>query len=134
MMPRLAEDRSIGALFAELADETTSLVRKEIELARAELMQNASRIAGGAITLVVGGLVALLGVQALIACAILALALWVAPWLAALIVGAVILAIGGVMALVGRRRLDLRSLTPRRTLLTLRRDREWAREQLHERL
>jgi uncharacterized membrane protein YqjE len=134
MMPRLAEDRSIGALFAELADETTSLVRKEIELARAELVQNASRIAGGAITLVVGGLVALLGVQALIACAILALALWVAPWLAALIVGAVILAIGAVMVLVGRRRLDLRSLTPRRTLLTLRRDREWAREQLHERL
>jgi hypothetical protein len=133
-MARLGEERSLAELFAELASETTTLIRKEFELARAEVVRNASRLTAGAVMLVAGGLVALLGIQALIACAILVLCRWFEPWLAALIIGGGILAIGAILMLVGRQRLALRSLTPRRTIETLRQDRDWAREQLHERL
>jgi len=48
------------------------------------------------------GLVALFGAGALVACAILALALIMDAWLAALIVGVVLLAVAGILALVGR--------------------------------
>ena len=38
------EDRSIGELFAELSQKTTTLVRQEIELAKVEMSQKASRV------------------------------------------------------------------------------------------
>ncbi len=81
-----------------------------------------------------GGVAALLGVQALVACAILALCRWVEPWLAALIVGGGVLVVGAILMAVGRQRLAHISLTPRRTIETLRQDRAWAKEQLNERL
>jgi uncharacterized membrane protein YqjE len=128
------EDRSVAALFAELAGETTTLIRKEFELARAEVARNTARLGGGAVMLIGGVLAALLGIAALVACAILVLSRWLEPWLAALIVGAVTGTLGVVLVTAGWQRLKLRSLAPRRTLETLRQDRDWAREQLHERL
>ncbi len=128
------EGRSVAELFAELAGETTTLIRKEFELARAEVVRNTARLTGGAILLVAGGVAALLGVQALVACAILALCRWVEPWLAALIVGGGVLVVGAILMAVGRQRLAHISLTPRRTIETLRQDRAWAKEQLNERL
>jgi uncharacterized protein (DUF58 family) len=50
----------------------------------------------------VAGVLAFYGGAALIACAVLALALVVAPWLAALIVGVAVLLVAGVLALVGK--------------------------------
>ena len=127
-------ERSVAELFSELATETTTLVRKEFELARAELSHNVSKATTGVVLLVAGGLAALLGVQALIACAILVLMRWVEPWQSALIVGAVVLVIGSILVLVGKSRLQLSTLTPRRTIATLRQDGLWAKEQLHERI
>lgn len=131
---RAPDEPSVASLFAELATETTTLVRKEFQLARAEITHNLSKAVGGIVLLVAGGITALLAVQALIACAILALTRWFEPWLAALIVGGALLLIGLALALIGRSRLDPSALTPRRTLATLRQDGAWAREQLNERL
>jgi uncharacterized membrane protein YqjE len=128
------EDRSIAALIGELATETTILVRKELELARAELARNAAGIAGGAITLAIGIILTLLAAQVLIACAVLVLMRWFEPWLAALIVGGVVLVLGALLIAIGRRRFDLRRLTPHRTIATMKRDRDWAKEQLNARL
>lgn len=125
---------TVATLFAELATETTTLVRKEFELARAEISHNVSKAVGGIVLLVVGGLTALLALQALIACVILVLMRWFDPWLAALIVGGALVAVALVLVLVGRARLDPNALKPRRTLATLRQDGAWAREQLNERL
>lgn len=123
-------DKSIGELFAELARDTSTLIRKEIELAKAEISQNAAVMAAGAVSLAVGGLIVLLGVQALVAAAVLGLALWIDAWVAALVVGGILAAIGGLMAISALKRLKLRNLTPRRTLETLRDDKEWAKEQM----
>ncbi|MBV9280670.1 MAG: phage holin family protein, partial [Chloroflexi bacterium] len=38
------EDRSLGELFAELSRETTTLVRQEVELAKTEMTQKATRV------------------------------------------------------------------------------------------
>jgi ABC-type multidrug transport system fused ATPase/permease subunit len=133
-MEGMRDDRTVGALFAELAGETTTLVRQELELARAEVVRGAATMASGAITVGVGGIVALMGIQVLLACAVLVGMLWLEPWQSALAVGGVVLLIGIVLMLVGRRRLDLRRLTPRRTIETLKQDSAWAKEQLNERL
>ena len=48
------DDRSLGELFAELAQETSTLVRQEVELARVELSQKAARVGRDVASLVVG--------------------------------------------------------------------------------
>jgi xanthine/uracil permease len=125
-----AEDRSIAELFAELARDTSTLMRKEIELAKAEVGRNVSAMGTSVVSLIVGGLVALLGVQALVAMAILLLAKWLEAWIAALVVGVVLTLIGGAMAMTSAKRLKLSNLAPRRTLETLKDDKDWAKEQV----
>src|SRR5688500_13227650 len=53
------EERSIGELFAELSQKTTTLVRQEIELAKVEMSQKASRVGKNVGFLVIGGVVSL---------------------------------------------------------------------------
>ena len=52
------DDRSIGELIAELSRETTTLVRQELQLAKVEMSQKASRAGKNVGFLVVGGVVA----------------------------------------------------------------------------
>jgi hypothetical protein len=61
------EDRSIGELFSELSQKTTTLVRQEIELAKAEMSQKASRVGKNVGFLVIGGIVAYTGLLAVVA-------------------------------------------------------------------
>ena len=124
------QDRPISGLFADLARETTNLARTEIELAKAELSEKAGQAAGGVAFLAVGGFIAYAGLLVLLAAAVLGLALYVQPWLAALIVGGVVLAIGAVLLLMGKNRLSANNLQPKRTMETLRDDKRWARSQL----
>jgi uncharacterized membrane protein YqjE len=104
------KDASLGELFKDLTEQMSRLVRDEVQLAKVELQEKGKQAGVGAGLFGGAGLVALLGLQALVACAILALALVMDAWLAALIVGVVLLAIAGVFALIGRSR--LRRATP----------------------
>lgn len=93
---------STADLVKQASEQLSHLVRDEIQLAQAELREKGKR-AGTGIGLFSGaGLVALYGVAGLLTAAVLALALVMPAWAAALIVGAVLLAIAGVMALLGR--------------------------------
>jgi tetrahydromethanopterin S-methyltransferase subunit C len=84
----------------------------------------------GAGELIVGGIVMFAGLLGLGAAAILALALVLPAWAAALIVGGVALLLGLILLLLGRRHVGAQSLVPRRTLRSLREDADWAREQM----
>ena len=123
------DDRSIGELFAELTRETVTLVRKEIQLAKAEMTQKASRVGKNVGFLVAGGIAAYTGLLAVIAGVILLLGLVIPYWLSALIVGLVIIAIGAFLALKGINTLRNESPAPRETVETLKEDREWLRNQ-----
>jgi len=96
------ETRPTKELVQELTRETSTLVRKELELAQIELKEKGRRAGIGGGMFGAAGVLALFGVGALVACAILALATAIAPWLAALVVAVVLLAVGGVVALAGR--------------------------------
>ena len=124
------KDRGIAALFSDLAREAGRLVRQEIALARAELMERVARLGTGAVFVAVGGGILFAALLAFGAAAILALALVLPAWAAALVVGGAAFLIGLVLVLKGRRDMAARSLVPQRTLKTLREDAAWAKEQM----
>jgi hypothetical protein len=99
-------ERPVGDLVRELSEQTSMLVRKEVELAKAELAAKGKRAGIGAGMFGGAGLFGLYALGALTAAAILGLATAVAPWLAALIVAVVYGAIAGVLALQGRNKVQ----------------------------
>jgi xanthine/uracil permease len=131
MMAQLRDERSLGDLFSDLSRETTTLVRQEVQLAKAELTQSATQAARGIGMLVAGGAVAYAGLFFLLLAIVFGLieAGWDA-WLSALVVGLVVVAIGAILVLRARESLKPANLVPRRTVETLKEDQEWAKEQM----
>jgi len=95
-------DRPTTELLKQLSDQTTTLVRQEIELAKLEVREKGKKAGVGAGMFGGAGVFGLYAVGALTACIILALSTFLAPWLAALIVTVVYGAIAGVLALRGK--------------------------------
>lgn len=126
--PQELRQLPVAELVKQLAEETSTLVRQELQLARAELTQQGKRAGMGIGELGGAGLVGLYALGALTACFIAALALVLPVWAAALIVAAVYGAIAGVLALVGRRQLQ-QNLPPTapRTQRTIQEDVEWVK-------
>jgi putative superfamily III holin-X len=100
------DERSISELIQEASQQTATLVRQEIQLGKLELQEKGKHMGMGAGMFGGAGLVALYGVGALIAAAIMLLATALAAWLAALIVGAVLLLVAGVLALSGKKQVE----------------------------
>ena len=130
-MAQVRDERSLGDLFSDLSRETTTLVRQEVQLAKAELTQSATEAARGIGMLVAGGAVAYAGLLFLLLAIVFGLieAGWDA-WLSALVVGLVVVALGAILVLRARESLKPANLAPRRTVETLKEDQEWAKEQI----
>ena len=100
------DEQSLSQLTRQLTEQTSALARKEVELAKAELALKGKRIGIGVGAFGAAGLVALYAVGALVAAAILALAVVLDAWLAALIVGLGLGAAAGVLALTGKKKVE----------------------------
>ena len=130
MQQRAGEDRSLGDLFADLSRETTTLVRQEINLAKTEMTQKATRVGKDVGFLAVGGAIAYAGLLVFVAACVLALHLIVPHWwLSALIVAIIVAGIGYFMVRKGLDNLREGNLAPTQTLETLKQDAVWAKEQ-----
>jgi uncharacterized membrane protein YqjE len=103
-------ERPAGELLRQLSDQTTTLVRQEIELAKLELREKARKAAGGAGMFGGAAVFGLFAFGALTATIILALATFLPAWLAALIVTVVYGAVAGVLALRGKA--EIKQATP----------------------
>jgi MFS family permease len=126
-MERL-EDRPIPELMKQMSDQTTTLVRQEIELAKAEMIAKGKQVGIGAGAFGGAAVVGLYAVGALTACLILALSTALAGWLAALIVAVVYAAVAGVLALVGKKRTQAGAPpVPERAISSTKEDVEWAK-------
>jgi Flp pilus assembly protein TadB len=123
------DDRSLGELFAELSQETTTLVRQEMNLAKVEMSQKASRVGKDVGFLAAGGAVAYAGLLAIIAGVIYLLGLVMPLWLSALLVGLVVAVVGYFLVRKGLDALKQEDLAPRETIETLKEDKEWAKDQ-----
>jgi hypothetical protein len=123
-------DRPMGELLKQLSQETTTLVRQELELAKAEMAQKGKQAGVGAGMFGGAGASALLGLGALSAAAVAALDAAMPLWLAALIVALVWLAVAGALALQGKRKVqDATPPVPEQTQESVKEDVEWAKTQ-----
>jgi uncharacterized membrane protein YqjE len=114
---------STGELLTQLSEQSSLLVRRELQLARVEMQQKAKRVGLGAGLFGTAGVVALYGVGTLLATVILALALVVPAWLAALIVTVVLFVIAAVAALVGKNKVsEATPLAPEQTIDNVKQD------------
>jgi uncharacterized membrane protein YqjE len=124
-------DHSIGELVKDLATETSTLVRQEIELAKAELTDRGKRTGKGAAMLGAGAAVGLLALGALTVVLIAALDLAMPTWLAALIVTAVYVAIAGVLIQIGRKQVqEAAPPVPEETIDSVKEDVQWAKTRM----
>ncbi len=96
-------DATTGQLVSAASAQLGDLVRSEMALARAELRESVKHAGVGAGLFGTAGLVALYGLGALVAAAVLGLATVWDAWLAALVVALVLFVLAGLAALVGRR-------------------------------
>jgi uncharacterized membrane protein YqjE len=116
-------DPSTGELLAQLSEQSSLLVRRELALAQAELAQKAKGAGLGVGLFGGAGLIALYSVGTLLATIILALALVVPAWLAALIVTVVLASVAAVAALLGKKKVTQATpLTPEQTIQNVKAD------------
>jgi Putative Actinobacterial Holin-X, holin superfamily III len=105
-MPPPDSRASVGELFSEVAEDLSTLLRQEVELAKAELRQSATRAGKGA------GLLAGAGVSGHMVLLFASVAAWWGigdatghGW-SALIVAAIWLVIAAILGLMGRREIS----------------------------
>jgi hypothetical protein len=124
------DERTLGELFAELSRETGVLIRKEVELARAEMSQKVARAARDMAWIAVGALLVYGGVLVLLAAAVTGLAGPAISWgLASLIVAVAVIVLGYVLAQKGMAALRRTDMSPRQTIESLKENAEWAKQQ-----
>lgn len=128
-MQQSKDDRSLGELFAELARETSTLVRQEVTLAKTEMTDKATKAGKDVASMAVGGAVAYAGFLVILAALVLLLGEVMDTWLSAFIVGGLVLLVGYFLIQRGREALKKEDLTPRQTIDTLKEDAEWAKRQ-----
>jgi len=130
---------SIGTLLRDLRDETSTLLRQEVALAKAELKENTSRMTSHAVQIAIGGFVSYAGVIVLlIGVGLLLSSLFVrwgmdrdlAQWLAPALVGLIVAAIGGGMVARAKKAMTHDDIAPKQTLETLRENKNWAQSKL----
>ena len=123
------DERSLGDLFAELAKETSALVRHEVTLAKTEMSEKASQAGKHVGVLAAGGALAYAGLLAVLAGIIVLLGQVMPMWLSALIVGAVVIVVGYLLVKKGLDALKREDFAPRQTMETLKEDQQWAKDQ-----
>jgi drug/metabolite transporter (DMT)-like permease len=123
------DDRSLKELFGDLTHSVTTLSRKEIELARAEISEKVSQAGVAAGAVAAGGILALAALIVILQALVIALTeLGLAPALSALIVGGVVAIIAFALIYKGMNDLKASNLAPTRTVEALRRDADMVKE------
>jgi hypothetical protein len=124
-------DQSIGDLLKHLSEQTATLVRQELELAKAEMQQKGKRAGVGIGMIGAGGVLALAAIGAATATLILLLSEWMDAWIAALIVTVAYAAGAALLALQGKEKVgEATPPIPEQTIETVKEDVQWAKTQV----
>lgn len=138
-MESTSNDHSLISLIRELRDETSTLVRQEIALAKAEtaekacrLGRNAAYLAAGIAVAYAGLVILLLALRDLLASGLVRadVSADVAAWLSSLIVAVAIGAVGWLLIAKGKKALAEEGLTPRKTMESLKEDKQFIKQKL----
>ncbi len=136
-----SHSNSIPTLLRELRDDTTTLFRQEVALAKTELKDNVSKLGGKVAQLAVGGFVAyagvivlLIGLGQLLGILLVRAGLDenVARWLAPTGVGLLVAIIGWMMVSKAKNAMARTEIAPTQTMESLRESKEWAQSKIHQ--
>ncbi|HEV2146550.1 MAG TPA: phage holin family protein [Longimicrobiaceae bacterium] len=124
---------SLGDLFKQLAQDSATLVKQEVTLAKAEMRENLRTATKDAVMIAVGGGLLLVGLLVLTAFLVAALGdLLDNYWLGALIVGVLFVAVGGILAKKYMGNLKNDDLGPDQTIQTLKEDKRWLQSEIQQ--
>jgi uncharacterized membrane protein YqjE len=119
---------SIGDLVRQLANQSATLVRSEVALAKREVGEKAAAVSVDVAIVAAGAAVGLVASLALTASLVIALIPYTGAWQAALTVGLVLLIGAVVLALFGYRRLTRETLKPEQTIDSIEENKQWLRK------
>jgi uncharacterized membrane protein YqjE len=121
----------LGELVKQLAQDSATLVRQEMALAKAELRQNLTSMAKDAAMIAVGAVIAGVGGLVLVAFLVILLGSVLGNyWLSALIVGGLFVLVGGVLIMTNLKKLKKEEVAPTRTIETLKEDKQWLQSEI----
>lgn len=115
---------SLQSLVADAIRDGADLLRQELGLFKAEMAENVGAIGKGVVFFAIAAIFAIASLIWLTQALVYGLAIFVAQWIAALIVGVLLLVIGGILVVLGKNRLAAAQLAPNRTIKTLKQDGE----------
>jgi ABC-type multidrug transport system fused ATPase/permease subunit len=124
------DERPLGELLSDLTSQVQALVRKEMELAKAEMKEEVTKAGKGVAAFVVAAVVGFIAAIVLAFAAAWALAEVIPTGLAFLVVGVVLLGVAGLAAVKGKAKLAQLSPVPEQTVDTVKQDVETAKESL----
>jgi uncharacterized membrane protein YqjE len=127
--PGAGDDRSLGEIFSDVANDLSTLIKQEMELAKTEMKDEARKAGKGAGLLGGAGLAGWLVLLFLSLTVVFALDEGLPLWLSALIVTVVWAIIAAVLAVTGRSALRRSNPQLPKTQQTLKEDAAWARAQ-----
>ena len=118
-------ERPIGELFSELANETGTLIKQELELAKTELKRSAQHASKGATSLGIGAVLGAYGAMAVLAGVIALLATFMPVWVSAMLVGIAMLVGAFVFIKKGTAEFKATEMAPRESIQSVREDVLW---------
>jgi uncharacterized membrane protein YqjE len=122
-------DQPVAELVKQLAEQTKTLARQEVELAKAELAEKGKKAGVGAGMFGAAGLFGIFAFGVLTAFLVLVLATAMEAWLAALLVAMTYGTIAGVLALSGKKEFEEAvPPVPEQTVETVKEDIQWAKQ------
>lgn len=122
--------RSMGEVLQDIVANIQEIFRSEFRLAKAEIQEEAHKIARSSIPMGIGILLALYALGFLLLAAVHGLATVLDAWLAALIVGVTVLVISLILISAGRKRLKQVKVVPEKTIGTVKENFQWAKSQI----
>ena len=133
------ENEGLTTLLSRLGDDVMHLINSQLALFKVEIKEEANTYLRGAITIAVGGAIAVIGfallnvavafgVSTLFANANLSQPAQYA--LGFVVTGIFYLLVGGILVLVMKSRLAKQEIVPTRTVQELRKDKEWLKNEL----
>lgn len=132
---RELSDQSLGDLAKRLSEQTSTLVRQELALARAEMQEKGKRFAIGGGLLGTAGLLGLYGLGVLLATIVLVLVeVGIVAWLSALLVTVLVAAVAGMLAVRGKKEVQAATPpAPEQAIETSRQDVNYVKERAKKR-
>ncbi|WPN45211.1 MULTISPECIES: phage holin family protein [unclassified Pseudomonas] len=124
------DDVSVVGLLRQLSREVPALFTKELALAKAELQNSLTTLKAGIAAVAGGAIVLLAGFIIVLMSAVYGLSTFMAPWLAALLVGVVVMIVGFAMLQSGKKQFEPSNFKPDRTMDALNKDQEALRRKV----